>query len=102
MRSLGKLALGRKPILGALVDPGAHLAPEAGHAHHVELVEVRSGDRQEPEPLQQRMPLVERFLEDPRVEGEPRKLAIEEALRRITADGPDVRLCEKGHDSTKT
>ena len=74
--------LGRGQSLGALRgDTGAHLGPQAGHAHHEELVEVVRRDRQEFQSLQQRMTAIGGFLEDAAVEIEPRQLTIDEAVR---------------------
>ena len=43
----------------ALIDH----ADQSGHAHHVEFVEVRGGNRQEAQPLQHGMAAVLRFLQ---------------------------------------
>ena len=58
----------------------AHLAGEAGHAHHEEFVEVGGRDRQEAHPLQQRMADVLRFLQNAAVELQPGEFAIDEAV----------------------
>ena len=57
------------------------LGLQSGDAHLEELVEVGCADRQEPEPLQQRVRRVARFLEHPLVEIEPAQLAIDEQAR---------------------
>src|SRR5688572_14958981 len=57
--------------------PGRHLPPKASDAHHVELVEVRAEDRQELQPLEKRIALVERLMEHARVELEPAELTVE-------------------------
>jgi hypothetical protein len=54
------------------------LAPQPRHPDHVELVQVRTEDREELHPLQQRRPLVERLVQDAGVEGEPAQLAVDE------------------------
>jgi hypothetical protein len=59
----------------------AHLAFEAGDAHHEELVEVGGRDRQKANTLQQRMRRVQRFLEHAAIELQPGKFAVDEALR---------------------
>ena len=48
-------SLRRQAVRAARGDAGAHLALEAGDAHHEELVEVVGRDRQEAQPLQQRV-----------------------------------------------
>jgi hypothetical protein len=53
-----------------------HLQP--ADADHDEFVQVRAGDGQEFQTLQQRQPLVRRFVQDALVEFEPAELAIEE------------------------
>ena len=69
----------------------ALLAAEAGNTHHEELVEVRRRDRQEAQPLEQRMANVLGLVEHARVEREPRQLAIDEAVRRGQIVGLDRR-----------
>jgi hypothetical protein len=61
-------------------DALAHLAFEAGDAHHEELVEIGGRDRQEADALQQRMIEVQRFLENAPVELQPGKFAVDEPL----------------------
>ncbi len=51
---------------------------EPGDADLEELVEVRRRDRQEPEPLQERIRRVARLLEHTLVEVEPAQLAVDE------------------------
>ena len=70
------------------MHPGGDLAVHAGRPHHVEFVEVGGRDRQEAQPLQQRMAAVLRFLEDAAIELQPRQLAVVEASRtRAAAPG---------------
>ncbi len=71
----GRLAVGR-----ADDDVLAHLALEAGDAHHEEFVEVGRRDRQETNALQQRMLGVQRFLENAAIELQPGEFAVDEAL----------------------
>ena len=72
--------LGRRQAVGRRrVHALAHQAAQAGDAHRVELVEVRGRDRQEPHPLEQRHGRVLGLGHHPPVEGEPRKLAVDEA-----------------------
>ena len=64
--------LGRsKPFRALGADTFAHLRAEAGHAHHEKFVEVVGGDRQEFEPLKERVPAVRRFLEHAAIKIEP-------------------------------
>ncbi len=78
-----QLLAGGQAILAEHPDALAHLTFQASHAHHVELVEVVGRDRQEPEPLEQRMVGVVALFQHPFVEGQPRELAVEEAGRRL-------------------
>ena len=55
------------------MDLGLDLLLEARDADHEELVEVGAVDRDELQPLEQRVALVERFFEDAIVELEPRE-----------------------------
>jgi hypothetical protein len=50
-------------------------AVSAGHAHLKKLVEIRTGDAEEFDPLQQRVARIQGLIEDPLVEFEPRQLA---------------------------
>ena len=51
----GELLVGGEPVRALGRDALAHLAFQAGDAHHEEFVEVVGRDRQEAHPLQQRM-----------------------------------------------
>jgi hypothetical protein len=84
---------GGEPIRLAVVDPGVHLVVEAGHTHHVELVQVRGVDRQELHPLEQRDALVLGQLQHALVELEPGELAVVVELprREIRCLHPSVR-----------
>ena len=73
---------GVQPSSETSVMPGVHLADQAGDADHEEFVEIVGGDRQEAQPLQQRMVADCRFLQHAAVEFEPRHLAVDEAVRR--------------------
>ena len=84
--------LGRRQAVGAgRGDAGAHHAHQAGHAHHVEFVQVGGGDRQKAHPLEQGMAAVLRLLDHPAVEGQPGQFAVDEALRRRRID----RRCDR-------
>ena len=78
---LGQLLGRRQAVLARLRDAGGDLAVEAGHAHHVEFVEVGGRDRQEAQALEQRMARVVRLLQNAPIELQPGQLAIVEAGR---------------------
>ena len=72
--------LGRRQAVGrAFLDPQQLVGLEAGHADHEEFVEVAGRDRQEAEPLEQRVAEIARLFEHPSVECQPGQLAIEVA-----------------------
>ena len=62
---------GRQAVGAERGDAGIDHALQAGHAHHVEFVEVGSRNRKKPQPLEQRMAAVLRLLQHPAVEGQP-------------------------------
>ena len=73
---------GRGQSLRALGgDAGAHLRAQAGDPHHEEFIEVVRRDRQEFQPLQQRMSAVGGFFENAAIEIEPGQFPIDEAIR---------------------
>ena len=75
--------LGRgQPVLAQHLDAGEMLAFQTGHPDHVELVEVARRNRQETQPLQERVPQIVGFGEDALVEGKPGQLAVDKARRR--------------------
>ena len=94
--------LGGQPVvLGALQAVDCPLLPEARHADHEELVEVRLADGQELQPLEERPPGVPGLLDDPLVEGEPRQLPVQRPARRAGRGGggglgPLLRLRFRG------
>ena len=101
-RDGGELLAGREPVGGARLDLLELLAHQAGDADHEELVEVRARDRQEAQPLEQRMGGVARLFHHPPVEGEPAQLAIEVTcgiIRRFGHQGPFNGACSRclGH-----
>ena len=84
--------LGRRQPFGALLgDAGADLGAKAGHAHHEEFVEVVGRDRQELEPLEQRMAAIGGFLQHAAIEVQPRQLAVDEPVRTRGKIGSDMR-----------
>ena len=81
--------LGRgQAVLALLHHVGGDLTVKSGRAHHVELVEVGGGDRQEAQPLKERVAQVLRLLQYPAVELQPGKLAIVVAGRSAKAAMP--------------
>src|SRR5215472_5836837 len=64
-----------------------HLLLQTADTLHEELVEIRSGDGEELDALQQRIVLVERFLKHAPIEREPGQLAIQEEFRRAKLSG---------------
>ena len=76
--------LGRRhAVVAQQGRPGLQHVDQAGHADHVEFVEIVGRDRQEAHALEQRMALVAGLLEHAHVEGQPRQFAIDEALRTV-------------------
>ena len=80
-RCLDRIELLRRgeAVLAQGLDAGEMLAFEPGNPHHIEFVEIARRDRQEAQPLEQRMPLVVGLGENPLVKGEPGQLAVDEA-----------------------
>jgi hypothetical protein len=76
-----------EPVLADLGHPFADLAGKPCHPDHEELVEVVGRDRVETQTLEQRMAGIARFLQHPKIEAEPRQLAIDEARRAFRVDG---------------
>ena len=73
-------------VLAGRRDAGEHLALEAGHPDHEELVQIVRRDRQEAQPLEQRMAGTVGLLEHALVEGKPAQLAIDESRRRLSVN----------------
>lgn len=73
----GQLLAGSHPVGRAAIDILRQLPLQAGNADHEEFVQVRTGDRQETQPFEQRMCGVACFLEHATVEGQPGKLPVE-------------------------
>ena len=69
----GRQAVGRHRLRAAQL-----LAPQARDADLEELVEIVDEEEQRPDPVEQGVALVARLVEDPRVELEPRQLAVED------------------------
>ena len=85
-----ELLLGGPPVGRAGDLAGLDLLAQAGDADLEELVEVAGEDGQELHPLEQRIALVARLVQDAGVELEPRQLAVEVRvgrLRRGSCDG---------------
>ena len=68
----------RQPVLARRLDAGDDLAAQAGHAHHVEFIEIRGRDGQEAQALEQRLALIGGLLQHPLVEMQPGKLPVDE------------------------
>ena len=66
-----------------LLDLLAILTDQSGKADHEKFVEVAAGNRQEAQPLEQRMGAVFRFLDHPLVEAQPADFAVEIALAAL-------------------
>ena len=73
----GELVFGRPAVRRQRGLARLDLLAQAGDADLEELVEVAREDRQELDPLEQRVALVARLVQDPRVELQPRQLAID-------------------------
>jgi hypothetical protein len=82
-------------------DTLAHLGAQARDPHHEELVEIVGRDRQEPQPLEQRMGGVLRLLQHPAIELQPGELAIDEPAgmtgQRFRRVGPARVGTGRGH-----
>ena len=90
-RIVGQLFGRRQPVVRDRPDAGAVLGHQTGDAHDVEFVDVGGRDRQEAQPLQQRMMGIGRFLQDPPVERQPGQLAVDVPVpRRDFASGRAV------------
>ena len=75
--------LGRGQAVGGEdAHPFTDLALEAGDPGHEEFIEVVGRDRQEAQPLQQRVGRIGGLFQHPAVERQPGNLAVEEARRR--------------------
>ncbi len=92
-----KLLGGRAAVQAPLRHAPGHLGLQTGDTHHVELVQVAGRDRQEAQPLQNRMQGVERFVEHTLVESQPRDFAVDEALRRLGNVRPFPPRCRPRH-----
>ena len=79
---LDQLFFRRQPVLTELANTRCDLPAYACHTNRIELVQIDCGDRQEPEPLQQRVGVVLGLSENPLVEGQPRQLPVDETLAR--------------------
>jgi hypothetical protein len=71
-----------QPIDRDIVNAGAIFLEDGGDAHHEELIEVRSGNRQELHPLEQRMIGILGLRQHALIELEPAEFAVDEERRR--------------------
>ena len=93
-----QLFFGGQPVERGLLDAGAEFLQDGGDPHHEELVEVRAGNRQELDALEERVRRVLGLREDPPVELEPAQLAIDVQRR-----GAEIRAIEVAEvDGRKT
>src|SRR5215203_679955 len=72
----GELLLWGHPVWNGVWEIRSDLLLQPCDPDHEELVEVGLGDRDEPHPLQQRVPLVAGLFENPVVEPQPRELPV--------------------------
>ena len=68
---------GVRPSADTSTTPGFDLLLEARHPHHEELGQVRGDDREELQPLEEWIPLVEGFLQDATLEGQQAELPVD-------------------------
>ena len=95
--------LGRgQPVDRALLDSAQLLALQSSDPDHEEFVDVRARDRQEAQPLEQRVGLVLGLLQHPPVERQPRQFAIEEAFGAELRDGARGGRRRVGADNVLT
>ena len=97
--ALVDLLLRRAPVDRQLMHPGDDLLLQAADALHEKLVEIGRRDRQELEPLEQRIALVFGLVQNASIEREPRQLAIEEQVgrREVLVDMRRRRLLDRRH-----
>src|SRR5215218_11418455 len=72
----GELLLWGHPVWNGIGEIRSDLLLQPCDPDHEELVEVGLGYRDEPHPLQQRVPLVAGLFENPVVEPQPRELPV--------------------------
>src|SRR5271168_1527643 len=80
--ALRDLLLRRASVNRQLLHPGDDLLLQAADALHEKLVEIGRRDREELEPLEERVSFVLRLMQNPPIECEPRKLAVQEQIGR--------------------
>ena len=83
---LEQLLLRWKRLPGLAPQPHRLATLEAADPLHEELVEVACRDRQEPDPLEKRVPGIDRLEEDPTIELQPLDVAVEEPCGVLEAD----------------
>ncbi len=88
-------------VFGQDAHAFAHLALQAGDAHHVEFIEIVGRDRQEAQALKQRMARIFGLFDDALVEGQPRQFAVDvkgaaQAFQGIEIDDFRHRLRQPG------
>ena len=91
----------RQAILAGLHHPGPDLFPQAGIAHHLELIEIAGRNRQEPQSFQERMIVIGGFFQDAPIELKPGEFPVQEPFRRFHPLVLGKRL-SIGHDANST
>ncbi len=71
-------AVGRRSACSA-----SHLTTKGRHSNHEKLIQIRCEDRQKLHSLQEGVPPVLGFLQNPQIESQPAELAIQEMVRFI-------------------
>ena len=83
----GQLLGRRHAVRRRLERAPLQLPAQTRDADHEELVQVAAVDRQELDPLEQRVPRVARLLQHPAVEPQPAQLAVDVVLGKPRRDG---------------
>ncbi len=76
-----KLLRRGQTVIAQGLDVGLDLPPQTGDAHHIEFIEVGSGNRQEAKPFEQRMGRIRGFFQNSPVKGQPGQFAVNQAFR---------------------
>ncbi len=103
----GELLRRAETVDGQPFDAALHLADQPGNPDHHEFVEVAAGNRQEPQPFEQRIFRIAGLGQHAGIEGEPAQLAIDVMVRRslvrqlVFFERGDMRIgCGTGHRLT--
>ncbi|MCY4122162.1 MAG: hypothetical protein OXG72_14715, partial [Acidobacteria bacterium] len=90
-----ELLLGAHPVGRQRLAVGAELAQQRRHPHHEELVQVGRHDREELDPLEQRMALVLGLQQHPLVELQPAQLPVDVQRRVLQVRGVRSRVAAR-------